>query len=186
MTNPSTISNLPPASTPYSGSEYVPLVQNGITVRGTIGSIVTVVGVNSVAAGNGISTSTTSGVATVSLSVPVSSANGGTGATTGTTRHADLRRFGRRPARGLITSRTCRPGGVRERNRQRDNTRTDSQRDRERTNTAYIPARNTCHRKSHSRIYPPGTRDGTHNLPGFGIAVHGPLSSMGAWARGDT
>ena len=82
MTNPSTISNLPPASTPYSGSEYVPLVQNGITVRGTIGSIVTVVGVNSVAAGNGISTSTTSGVATVSLSVPVSIANGGTGATT--------------------------------------------------------------------------------------------------------
>lgn len=79
MTNPSTISNLSPAGT-LTGSEYVPIVQNGVTVRTTAASLVATTGINSIIAGTGISVSGAIGNVTVSLATPVSVANGGTGA----------------------------------------------------------------------------------------------------------
>lgn len=80
MTNPSTISNLPPAGA-LTGAEYVPIVQNGVTVRTTTAAVTVPSQVNVVAGGNGISVVQAAGTATVSLSTPVSIANGGTGAT---------------------------------------------------------------------------------------------------------
>src|ERR1700733_10917843 len=74
MVNPTTISNLPAATSPLSGAEYIPIVQNGITVRTTAANFASIVATDTIAAGNGIAASTTAGVTTVSLA-PLSSAD---------------------------------------------------------------------------------------------------------------
>lgn len=64
---PSTIANLPAANT-ITGSEFVAISQNGVTVRATTQQIILPGGpISSVTGGNGISTSSTGGAVTVSL-----------------------------------------------------------------------------------------------------------------------
>lgn len=107
---PTTIVNLPAAGN-ITGSELIPIVQNGVTchvpasaltaassgvssiiagtgiaVSGPTGNVTVsatgVAGVNSIIAGSGISVSSSTGNVTVSINAPISVSNGGTGAAT--------------------------------------------------------------------------------------------------------
>lgn len=64
---PSTIANLPSATTPLNAADVLPISQGGVTKNVTAAQLATAVAANTITGGNGISASTTGGVTTVSL-----------------------------------------------------------------------------------------------------------------------
>lgn len=62
---PTTISNLPAAGN-VTLSDYIPIVQSGVTYRATASQLAAVVQANSIAGANGVTASTVAGVTTVS------------------------------------------------------------------------------------------------------------------------